>query len=183
MPLKQYGVLKGKAVAAKREDGQDTPHYQVQIEAGNTDYRIAVNVKSQESPSDLLYLVDQNFHHPITSRLPALKDGFAKLEKQPGGIGLDFVRANLFNRLDMKKLPSSLPGPNNDLSDLLELYVKRSVTRPQPSMFLGNAGGRSPDKRTRSSDFVQATASMTSTLIRATPPTSGRTTVSGRMGV
>ena len=128
MPLKQYGVLKGKAVAAKREDGLDTPHYQVQIKAGGTDYRIAINVKSQESPSDLLYLVDQNFHHPITSRLPALKDGFAKLEKQPGGIGLDFIRANLFDRLDMKELPSSLPGPNNDLSDLLELYVKRAIS-------------------------------------------------------
>ena len=76
MPLKNYGVLKGKALAAKREDGQDTPHYQVQIKAGGTNFRIAVNVKSQEAPSELLFLVDQDFRHPITSRLPALRDGF-----------------------------------------------------------------------------------------------------------
>ena len=85
MPLKNYGVLKGKAVAAKREDGQDTPHYQVQIKAGGTNFRIAINVKSQEAPSELLFVVDQDFRHPITSRLPALRDGFTALEPQPGG--------------------------------------------------------------------------------------------------
>jgi hypothetical protein len=31
MPLTKYGVLVGTAVAARREDDDDTPHYQVQI--------------------------------------------------------------------------------------------------------------------------------------------------------
>ena len=34
MPLANYGVLKGKAIGAKREDDQSSPHYQVHILAG-----------------------------------------------------------------------------------------------------------------------------------------------------
>ena len=72
MPLKKYGVLKGKAVAAKREEGSSSPHYQVHIVANTTHYRIAVNVMSQLSPSELLFLVNDNFRHPITGALPDL---------------------------------------------------------------------------------------------------------------
>lgn len=46
MPLKKYGVLKGRAVAAKREEDDNTPHYQVHIVSNNQHFRIAVNVKS-----------------------------------------------------------------------------------------------------------------------------------------
>lgn len=65
MLLKRYGVLVGKAVAARREDSADTPHYQLQLRAAGTDYRIAVNVKSEEQPSELLYLIEEDFQHPV----------------------------------------------------------------------------------------------------------------------
>ena len=49
MPLTSYGVLVGRAVDARREGGSDTPHYQVRLEdPDGANYRIAVNVKSQE---------------------------------------------------------------------------------------------------------------------------------------
>ena len=64
MPLNKYGVLVGRAVDSRREGGTDSPHYQVRIDAGGTSYRIAVNVLSQESPSELLYLADDDFRHP-----------------------------------------------------------------------------------------------------------------------
>jgi uncharacterized protein YukJ len=73
MPIANYGVLKGKAIAAKREDNQSTPHYQVHVLAGNVHYRLAVNVESQASPSELLFLVDDNFQHPITAHLPVAR--------------------------------------------------------------------------------------------------------------
>jgi uncharacterized protein YukJ len=130
MPIAHYGVLKGKAVGASREDGQSTPHYQVHITASNVHYRIAVNVKSQSSPSELLFLVDDNFQHPIAAHLPDLSDGFTALASAPGGVALDYIRANLFNRLDMKHLPPSLPGPDNDLSDQLEHFIKRAIQEP-----------------------------------------------------
>ena len=110
MGLKNYGVLRGRAVGARREDDADTPHYQVRVAAAGVDYRIAVNVKSQLSPSELLFIVIEDFRHPLTQRLPALAEGFTSLPKQPDTAALDFIRGNLFNRLDMRLLPPSLPG-------------------------------------------------------------------------
>jgi uncharacterized protein YukJ len=125
--LQKYGVLKGRAVAAKREEGQASPHYQVHINANNSHYRIAVNVMSQLSPSELLFLVDDNFRHTITATLPSLPMDFTPLKSTAGGQALDFIRGNLFNRLDMRLLSASLPGPNNDLSDRIEHYVTRAI--------------------------------------------------------
>jgi len=127
MPLHDYGVLKGKAVAAKREDGAQTPHYQVHIDSNGQHFRIAINVKSQASPSELLFLVKDNFRHPITSNLGNLPSGVTLLESKPGTQALDYIRGNLFNRLEMRLLPASLPGPNNDLSDQLEHYIGRAI--------------------------------------------------------
>ena len=85
MPLANYGVLKGKAIGAKREDDESSPHYQVHILAGTGHNRIAVNSKSQSSPSELLFLVDDNFQHPLTARLPALAEGFTPLPRAASG--------------------------------------------------------------------------------------------------
>ena len=42
-------------------------------------------------------------------------------------MALDFIRGNLFDRSEMRLLPSHLPGPDNDLSDRIEHYVKRAI--------------------------------------------------------
>jgi uncharacterized protein YukJ len=149
MPLQHYGVLKGRAVAARREDGADTPHYQVQIVADTTDYRIAVNVRSKSAPSELLFLVDDQFEHLITAQLADLPLGWSPLPSRPGGVALDFIRANLFDRLDMRSLPSSLPGPDNDLSDQLEHYIMRAIGESEALVYVfGQRWGpeRQPDK-------------------------------------
>jgi uncharacterized protein YukJ len=135
MPLKGYGVLRGKAVAAKREEGAQTPHYQVHVVAGNQHFRIAVNVKSQSSPSDLLFLVKDHFLHPITANLPNLPPGVTPLQSRPGTQALDYIRGNLFNRLEMRPLPASLPGPDNDLSDQIEHYVSRAIREPDAAVY------------------------------------------------
>jgi len=135
MPLTRYGVLKGKAIGAKREEDQSSPHYQVHIQAGTTHYRIAVNVKSQVSPSELLFLVNDDFHHPITATIPELSVDFTPLQSKPGGHAVDFIRGNLFNRLDMRLLPPNLPGPNNDLSDQIEHYVNRAIQEEDAQVY------------------------------------------------
>ena len=127
MPLRKYGLLKGKAIAAKREEDQSTPHYQVHILAAGVNYRIAVNVKSSASPSELLFLVADNFSHPITTHLPSFQEGFKELPRAPGGVALDYIRANLFDRLEMRLLPSSIPGPDNDLSDRIGHFITRAI--------------------------------------------------------
>jgi uncharacterized protein YukJ len=126
MALERYGVLVGRIVDAQREDDDDSPHYQVHVRAAGIDYRIAVNVKSQASPSELLFLVDEDFQHVVTDRLSALSDGFTLLPRQPGGAAFDYIRANLFDRRDMRTLPHDLPGPDNDLSDRLAHFIDRA---------------------------------------------------------
>lgn len=130
MPLKHYGVLKGRVTDTRREDGQDTPHYQLRVQAGGTDYRVAVNVKSQTAPSDLLYVIREQFQHPLLASLPALLGGFSPVPSASGGLALDFIRANLFQRSDMVALPPDLPGPDNDLSDRLAHFAERAQAEP-----------------------------------------------------
>jgi uncharacterized protein YukJ len=127
MPLNSYGVLVGRAVDCRREGGTDSPHYQVRIDAAGTSYRIAVNVLSQESPSELLYLADDDFRHPVTAAVAGLGAGWHAL---PSRSGLDFVRGNLFSRSAMRALPPDADGPDNDLADFLDHYVKRAIADP-----------------------------------------------------
>lgn len=110
MPLERYGVLKGSVVDARREDDPDTPHYQVHVRATSTSYRVAVNVKSRMSPSELLFIVDDSFRHPVTAGLPELPHGFTEPQRGPGSLALDFIRGNLFDRQRLRPLPHDLPG-------------------------------------------------------------------------
>jgi uncharacterized protein YukJ len=135
MPLKTYGVLVGQVVASRAEGGADTPHYQVRVQAGGTEFRVAVNVLSQQSPSELLYIADEAFKHPLVEGLRVLGDGLTPVVSQPGGIALDFIRGNLFDRRDMRLLPAQEPGPENDLADKLDHYVSRAQADPTARVF------------------------------------------------
>ncbi len=146
MPLRDYGVLKGKAVDSRREEAGDSPHYQVQVMAGNTNFRVPVNVKSQVAPSELLFLVNDNYQHPVLARLIDLPLTFTPLPSTPGGAALDFIRGNLFDRLEMRPLPPNLPGQDNDLNDMLEHYVQRAIQDPQASLYaFGQRWGPEPN--------------------------------------
>ena len=151
MPLRDYGVLAGRAVAKRRESGTDSPHYQIHlVDQTGTDYRIAVNVLSQLAPSELLHLADDDFRHPITETLPAAMSGWTALKSEPGLGGLDFVRGNLFDRAAMVGLPPDLPGADNDLADRLDHYVDRAIADPTVGVYaFGQRWGpeeQTPDK-------------------------------------
>ena len=155
MPLERYGVLKGSAVDTRREDDPDTPHYQVHVHADSTSYRVAVNVKSMLSPSELLFLVDDRFRHPLTAGLPELPHGFTELQRGPGSLALDFIRGNLFDRLRLRPLPHSLPGPDNDLSDRVEHFVARATREHDSEVYaFGERWGPEEDKPDKIFDFL-----------------------------
>jgi uncharacterized protein YukJ len=119
-------VLKGKAIEVRLGAGQ-SPHYQVRIVDDTTDYRIAINVKSQLPPSDVEYIVIERFQHPITAIVETLPTGFTNLERQPASGALDFIRGNLFDRARMRPLPFSVPGFDNDLNEKLDRVMQRAV--------------------------------------------------------
>jgi uncharacterized protein YukJ len=128
MPLRSYGVLSGHVRDTRREGATDSPHYQIHIaDDAGTSYRIAVNVESQQSPSELLFLVLEDFRHPLTDALPAAGSGWTPLASRPGGPNLDYIRANVFDPSAMRPLPPDVTGPDNDLADLLDHYVRRAM--------------------------------------------------------
>jgi uncharacterized protein YukJ len=135
MPLKKYGVLAGRVVDHRREAGKSSPHYQIHLVAAGVDFRLAVNVLSSVAPSELLYLVDEDFRHPLLDRLAAMPDGFTALRSAPGDIALDFVRGNLFDRTRMRPLPPDVTGPDNDLADVLDRVVARAENDENARLF------------------------------------------------
>ncbi len=148
MALDRYGVLAARALQTAREDGSDTPHLQVHLlDAAHEHWRVAVNVESRQPPSELLYLVDDDFRHPVTAALEPIAAGWHPLAPGAAGPHLDYIRGNLFDRARMRLLPSALAGPDNDLSDLLDHWLRRAASRPggdgvrlRPA--LGSRGGR-----------------------------------------
>lgn len=149
-----YGVLKSRVVDRRLEgEEDDSPHYQVHVKADQQDYRLAINVKSVQQPFDLLYFVDNDFKHPITEQLiNELGNnffGFKYLPSKPGGIALDYIRGNLFDVNKMKPLPFNLPGLDNDLNEVIDLFIKRAINRGEAIIYaFGEPWGpeNKPDK-------------------------------------
>jgi uncharacterized protein YukJ len=56
-----------------------------------------------------------------------LPDGFTLLPSSPGGLALDFIRANLFDRMMLRAVPATAPGPDNDLADKLDHFMERAA--------------------------------------------------------
>ena len=148
MPLARYGVLAGRVIDRRSEGGADTPHYQIQMRGGGVDFRVAVNVLSKQHPSELLYLADEAFRHPVVPELPNLPDGFTLLPSRPGGLALDFIRANLFDPTMLRPVPATAPGPDNDLADKLDHFVERAAADPAARSYaFGQRWGPEPATR------------------------------------
>ncbi|MBP2705237.1 DUF2278 family protein [Microbispora sp. RL4-1S] len=136
MSLKSYGVLTGVVADTRREGATDTPHYQIHVvDDAGTHYRVAVNVKSAESPSELLYLVADDFRHPLLDRLPAAGSGWTPLPPGPDTASVDYIRGNLFDPSGMRPLPPEVTGPDNDLADLLDHYVQKARNDPRATLY------------------------------------------------
>ena len=154
MPLKNYGVLKGKAIEVRPAAGQN-PHYQVYLVDDTTDYRIAINVQSALSPSELEYLIDDRFTHPITALLEALPRGYTKIASKPGTTALDFIRGNLFDRTKMRILPPNLPGLDNDLNEKIDSVMQRAVADEEAVVYaFGERWGPEKNKKDKYFGFL-----------------------------
>ena len=134
MPIAKYGLLVGRPLHGVPGRGTNA-HYQVHVVDDTTEYRIAVNVKSQLAPSEVEYLVDDDFRHPLTAPLRARATGFYRLGNQPADGGLDFIRGNLFDRTRMRPLPMNLPGPDDDLNDQLDRVVQAAIAEEDALLY------------------------------------------------
>jgi uncharacterized protein YukJ len=147
-------VLKGKAIEVRLGAGQ-SPHYQVRIVDDTTDYRIAVNVKSQLPPSDVEFMVIEHFQHPITPIVERLPKGVTALERKPDSGALDFIRGNLFDRAKMRPLPFSVPGFDNDLNEKLDHVMQRAVADEEALVYaFGERWGPEPGTKDKYFGFL-----------------------------
>ena len=141
VPIQHYGVLKAQVVGSR----PGSPHSQIRVRAAGVDYRIAVNVKSQEPPSEVDYLSVPTYQPPRAADLLALGDGFHALASQPGGLALDFVRQPLFDPRQMVPLPAQRPGPRNDLDDFVQEQTGQAQARPDARVYaFGQRWGPEP---------------------------------------
>lgn len=134
MPLKNYGVLKGTPINRALGTGSN-PHYQIHVVDDTTDYRIAVNVQSSVSPSEVEYLVDSRFEHPFLRQLDALGLGWHDLASRPGGPALDYIRSNLLDPRRMVPLPFNIPGPDNDLNERIDHLIQRAMADEEALLY------------------------------------------------
>ena len=147
MPLKKYGVLKGHIVDRRMERNNPTPHFQICVDDGRNHHRLCIDVKSKKSPSELFYLVIEDFSHPILADLPALSQGFTELSMAREGPALDFIRGNLFDPDTMLILPHNLPGPDNDLNEKIDGIVKQAESDEESVIYaFGEPWGPDPGK-------------------------------------
>ncbi|MGJ4886600.1 DUF2278 family protein [Bradyrhizobium sp. HKCCYLR20261] len=126
MPLKDYSLLKGRPINNRLATGS-SPHYQVLVSADGELFRIAINVRSQDG-SEVEFLVRSRFEHPIVEGLKGVAEGFHPLQSKPGGLALDFIRGNLMQPWELKPLPLSAAGPDNDLNEKIDAYVQRAMS-------------------------------------------------------
>jgi len=125
MPLKKYGVLVGRPVDRRIGTGQN-PHYQIKVVDNDTDYRIAVNVQSSDN-SSVQYVVNEHFEHSLLTDLAAMPFGWHDVPRQPGGVAIDFIRANVADRTSFVALPFNIPGPDNDLNEKVDAQIQRAM--------------------------------------------------------
>ena len=113
-----YEVLRGPVTDFGREDSGESPHFQIVVTAGNNRFRVPVNVKSTDSSTVLFSIVEPLINHRLIAELPQLPGGFTA-RGTAGTAFLDYVREPMFDITAMRTLPSSAPGPDNDLQDFI----------------------------------------------------------------
>lgn len=139
MPLKSYGALRGRVIDHQLASRANA-HFQLHVLAAETHYRVAINVESKESPSELEYAMDSSFAHPILDAVKALPAGWSVIDRKPGGAAMDFIRGNLFDRAALRTLPFDAPGPDNDLNEKLGVYARRAIADPDATLYAFGEG-------------------------------------------
>jgi uncharacterized protein YukJ len=152
MPLKSYGVLKGTVIGHLRDADDD--HYQILVRAGNTLFRIAVNVESAapNAPSTVLFQRRTSLPASLTTALQPLKPGYKVLPSRPGGLAQDYVRGGLVDTAAMTPVPPDVPGVDNDLKDKIESAVAKAI-REKGSVLYAFGERWGPEKKRKDKYF------------------------------
>lgn len=127
-----YGVLVG-TVKDGTIDSNRSPHYEIWVQANDVNYRIAVNVLSDDG-SEVMAYFDPNYDSSLLQKHNleelASSPGFTPLktgpegETGPEGVGIDYLRDNLFPVHQMREIPPE--GAGVTLQNLLDGQIERA---------------------------------------------------------
>ncbi len=124
----QYGVLRGRVDVFKREDDLSTPHLQIRVVDDHQQaWRVATNVLSGDQSRVVFHRVDPLQSHPIGAALTDIAPGFTLLPPlaRSASTALDYFRAPLFDWPTGVAVPSTGPGADDDLQDVLTTYLRQ----------------------------------------------------------
>ena len=124
----QYGVLRGRVDVFKREDDLSTPHLQIRVVDDHQQaWRVATNVLSGDQSRVVFHRVDPLQSHPIGAALTEIAPGFTLLPPlaRSASTALDYFRAPLFDWPTGVAVPSTGPGADDDLQDVLTTYLRQ----------------------------------------------------------
>jgi len=135
-----YGLLRGRVVDFGREDNDPkSPHFQIVLEANGERWRAPVNVRSQDGSEVLFASVDPLPVRPLMTDLTNAVEGFTGHTTHLPGLALDYVREPLFDPGQLRHLPFTGPGANDDLQDLVELFVQQAKAQSGAELFVFGA--------------------------------------------
>ena len=154
MPIPSYSVLVGRA-SDRRLATPKKNHYEIRVEAAGEPYRIAFNVQSQDG-SEVLFAVREPFTGAMRAQLAALEDGQHALASKPNGLALDFIRQSLVTQEEMKPIPLTSPGTDNDLNDKLDHYVLRAMKESDARVYAFGSTFLNPGKKDEYFGFIPA---------------------------
>ena len=158
MPV-NYGILRGKVInAIPYISGTD--HYQIEINANGTLYRIAVDVYSQiagpaaqfrhgknnqplETDRMVMFYQDTNYQHPILGAMLESPVGFTAKAAMDKTLYLDYIRYTpvLFPVADMTVVPPKQSGGGkSDLNDKIDPWIQKAKSNTNAEVFAFGSG-------------------------------------------
>lgn len=171
MTIAHYGVwacTPTHYTAQTEKQDPKSPHiylYFTDDSSSSKKLEAAINVKSTDKDTRLVFWLNRNFSHPITEQLSKLDQGF-HLAQESGSTqnksthhsrhrhnrqdrrqtstlqGLDFIRTkNLVDIKAGKVLPHDIPGPNNDILDDLDPILTDAINKKATAYIFGSSYG------------------------------------------
>lgn len=162
MTISHYGVwacTPTRYTAQTEKQDPKSPHiylYFTDDSSSSKNLEAAINVKSTDKDTRLVFWLNRNFSHPITEQLSKLDQGF-HLAQESGSTqnksthnsrqtstlqGLDYVRTkNLVDIKAGKVLQHDIPGPNNDILDDLDPILTDAINKKATAYIFGSSYG------------------------------------------
>ncbi|GAQ07436.1 uncharacterized protein YukJ [Aspergillus lentulus] len=147
MTIPKYGVWVAhptRYTAETEKQDPKSPHIYLYFTDGTStkQYQAAINVKSTDKDTRLVFWLDRAFSHPITQFLSALDEGFTLLNSNTQPQGLDYIRTKSLVDINAGKvLPHDIPGPNNDILDSLDPILSTAIAQKARMYVFGSSYG------------------------------------------